>query len=217
MNGRRSTRIAFVAVIAVAAIVSPRPLAQQRVPPAPPAPDPKLSAVLSAFLAEASSPSRVLPWTAGNDLPLDWKSKGPVPVTDLYLSAKGITHSRGGSGRANLDGGAPKEIRLLAYGSTAGIQRVTIGLDYAGDGSEPEPMDRIGRGLAADGFKLGHLKCRREGEGVIGGNVVYLLEAPDRHPAALLESWSCSHDGACSLELGLLDPKADLTDVECHG
>lgn len=210
----RALILSFVLACAPGAIA---PAATASAPAGTPAnAAPKLGAVLLAFTPDAAAPSRNLPWTAGAGLPVKWD--GPAGPAPEYLKAQGMTRQRTGSLRVTLDTPAPAKVQVILQGDANGIRKVSLGFAYDGNqGPEVEPMGRIDRALAADGIKLGALKCRKEGEGVTGGNVAYLLPLAGRKPAAVIEFWSCGADGTCMLDVTLADPKGDLSDVECHG
>jgi hypothetical protein len=173
----------------------------------------RLSAVLTAFLADSSVATRGLAWTTGAALPVKWASARPVAVTEEYLKRGGFTLKREGTLALRV-GEATRQAGLHVYGNAAGVQRVSVSCEYQGD-LEGHPRELLEASLAADGFHLTPLKCDAKIEGVSYGNLAYVVKAPGRKAAALWESWNCTGTGDCGLSLTLLYRKAELAEVEC--
>jgi hypothetical protein len=192
----------LLAAIGASRLAAPAPVrAQQPV---------KLSAVILAFLPDAGVPTRGLPWSSGDHLPVRWQSAKPVASAD-YLKQQGFTLSRTGTVRVALEGGKVQEATLQVAGNQLGVQQVSVSWNVLSG-----PFDGAARALEADGVSLKPLKCRREAEGASFGNVVHVAAAKGKQATGLWENWNCAHDG-CGFGLTILYRRSALAQIECSG
>jgi hypothetical protein len=177
-------------------------------------PSATLGAVFLAYLPDSGGRVRGLAWTSGDGLPVRWHTFRPTTNPDRFMHGKGLTLTRTGDVLVDLDGGDPVAMRVMLAGNLNGVQRTSLSLPYDGN-VENAPHDRVERALVSAGFVLTALKCDRDAEGVMFGNVVSVAKAPRKTSAALWENWNCSGLGECALTLTLLYRTSDLSEVEC--
>ena len=195
-----SSQLRIVAVLATGALPGNSIAAQQPV---------TLGVVLTAFLADSGVPTRGLPWTTGNQLPIQWESAQPVKLP--YQHQQGFTHHRTGKLRLAGAGKTPLAATIEVEGIAAGIARTAV---YFSLGEWP--LEAAEKALIADGLKLSALKCSREKEGASYGNIVYVVKAPAKTASALWASWDCAQSG-CSGGFTILYRRADVSMIECAG
>ncbi len=166
-----------------------------------------LSVVLTAFLADSGVPTRGLPWTTGQQLPIQWESSLPVKLA--YQHPQGFTHHRTGKLRLAGAGKTSLIATIEVEGIAAGIARTAV---YFSLGEWP--LEAAEKALIADGLKLSALKCSREKEGASYGNLVYVVKAPGKTASALGANWDCAQSG-CNGGFTILYRRADVTTIEC--
>jgi len=198
----RSTWFAFASSLAVG-LAAPRAMPAQ----APVA----LSTLLTTFLADSGVRTRGLPWTTGDELAIEWQSATPVKIP--YATQDGSTVSRTGTARASLEDGSDIEATVEVAGNEVGIQRVTVSFDAP---ELPRNLVLAEQTLTAAGIALTPLKCSRDTEGAIYGNLVYVMKAPGKTASALHESWNCGQDG-CGAAVSIIYRKKDVASIPCFG
>ncbi|MEO8451315.1 MAG: hypothetical protein ABI647_16085 [Gemmatimonadota bacterium] len=188
----------------VAALAIGRPVvAQQPV---------KLSAVLTAFLADSGVRIQGLPWTTGAALPVKWQTPKPVPAPD-FAKQHGNTLTRVGTVRVAIGTRPPEKLTLTLFGNATGLQQVGIGGPY-GEGELPREV--LQKALSGEGIALKLIKCDPAKEGESYGNLVFTAKAPGKTMSGLHQNWNCAHDG-CGWTLEILYRRNDVAAVECSG
>lgn len=191
------------------------PLLAQR-----PLPKVKLSAVLTAFLADSGVRTSGLPWTTGSDLPIRWQTPQPVTNPDPTSRQKGITLWRQGYFRGTLGDTVTLGMSISLTGSAAGLSGMAIGLDsmevtYGNGSGFFVNREVIEESLKNDGLTLQPLKCSRAIEGASYGNLVDALKAPGKTASGLWWYWQ-SPQQQFSVLLTLLYRRGDMDQVECY-
>jgi hypothetical protein len=180
----------------------------------------KLSAVITAFLADSGVRTRGLPWTTGNDLAIKWESPSPKPNPDQNAAQKGLTLARNGTFTGTVGDSVALPMTITVVGTTLGLARVGIHIPSM------EVSNSSGRGffltremvetaLKNQGLTLQPLKCSRQKEGASYGNLVDAVKAPGKTASGLWWMWQ-SPQQVPELLLAILYRRADMTEVECQ-
>jgi hypothetical protein len=179
----------------------------------------KLAAVLTAFLADSGVPTRGLPWTSGNALPIRWQSTGPVQNTDPYARQRGITHMRAGVFRGTLGDSVTLPMDIVVTGTATGIAGVniiprTLLVETGGGAGFFMTREMMEQALRNDGLMLTPRKCDRAKEGASYGNLVDAVKAPGKMASGLWWMWQ-SMQQELQVSMSLIYRNAEMNQVEC--
>jgi hypothetical protein len=179
----------------------------------------KLATVIAAFLADSGVPTRGLPWTTGNSLPVRWQSPGPVTNTDPNARQRGITHMRMGRFLATMGDSVRLPMDIVVTGPANGIAGVNMLLDSmlveTGGGSGFWiTREMVEQALRNDGLMLTPRKCDRTKEGASYGNLVDAVKAPGKLASGLWWFWQ-SVQQEMQLSLSIIYRSVEMNQVEC--
>lgn len=195
------------------------PMAAQR--PARPRPTEviNLSAVLTTFLADSGVPTRGLAWTTGNDLPIRWKSPGPVANPDQSARSRGLTLARIGEFTASIGDSVRIPTTISLVGTPLGLASTIVWMESLEvtlkGGGFFLTREMVEQALRNEGMHLQPLKCSREKEGASYGNLIDAVKAPGKTSSGLWWAWD-SPQQRPQLTLTLLYRRADMAQVECY-
>jgi hypothetical protein len=180
----------------------------------------RLSAVITAFLADSGVPTRGLPWTTGSTLPITWQTPSAVPNRDPNAASKGHTLARHGTFTGTVGDSVALPMSISVVGAPIGLAQVGILI------SSMEVTDARGNGFFAtremvetalrnEGLTLQPIKCSREKEEASYGNLVDAVKAPGKTSSGLWWMWDSPRQ-EMRLSLAILYRRADMNEVECQ-
>lgn len=179
----------------------------------------RLTTVLATFLADSGVPTRALPWSIGDTLPIRWNTTAPVATDEQWLRNTGMTHVREGSflGLAGDSVALPMTIHLR--GTTAGLGGVSIHIgnllvEHPDGSGYFVTREMIEQALTNDGALLRPLKCSRDTEGASFGNLVDAFRVPGKTASGLWWFWQAPMQ-ELQITLQLLYRRAEMAQVEC--
>lgn len=197
------------------------PVAAQQRAPAPVMP---LPALLGLFQLPAGAPDgTILGWDDGSgpDSRIRWTFEGIREAPEPF-QREGFPYHRIGLVVVDLNGvpaytmtyqgrRVPGPWRVTLLGPRAGPFRVSI----LTEGNAEEMALDVPAVLRAAGWTVSPYRCSRETTPATFGHLVHLVEAPERKPIWLQESWNFGHATGMTISLHLLYFQDDADRVEC--
>jgi hypothetical protein len=195
------------------------PMGAQRPSRPRPAEAIKLSTVLTTFLADSGVRTRGLPWTTGSDLPIRWKSAGPIANPDQSGRGKGLTLARIGEFTASVGDSVRIPVTISLVGAEIGLAHTILWMENrevtTRTGGFFLTREMVEQSLRTDGLQLQPVKCSREKEGASYGNLIDAVKAPGKTSSGLWWAWD-SPQQRMQLSMTLLYRRADMAQVECY-
>lgn len=181
----------------------------------------KLSALISAFLADSGVRTRGLAWTTGNELAIKWESATPKANPDQNAAQKGLTLARNGTFTGTVGDSVALPMTIAIVGTTLGLARVGIHIPsmevtYSGGSGFFLTREMVETALKNEGLTLQPLKCSREKEGASYGNLIDAVKAPGKTASGLWWMWQ-SPQQQSELFLAIMYRRADMAEIECQG